>query len=73
MKTMTPQTRKTPDRKPAMNKAIAPSRQPKTDRPRAQLGAAATGPTMKAAAGGSFKAKSAPRMTSNPNIRMPKK
>ncbi|NRD56117.1 MULTISPECIES: hypothetical protein [Corallococcus] len=73
MKTMTSQTRKTPDRKPAMNKAIAPSQQPKMDTARAQLGTAAKGPTMKAAAGGSFKAKSAPRVTANPNIRMPKK
>jgi hypothetical protein len=73
MKTMTPQTRKPPERKPVMNKAIAPSQQPKADRPRAQLGAAAAGPTMKAAAGGSFKAKSSPRAPTNPNVRMPKK
>ncbi|MGE6761895.1 hypothetical protein ACQKGO_28035 [Corallococcus interemptor] len=73
MKTMTPQTRKPPERKPVMSKAIAPSQQPKADRPRAQLGAAATGPSMKAAAGGSFKAKSAPRTLSNPKVRMPKK
>ncbi|WP_375758527.1 hypothetical protein [Corallococcus exercitus] len=73
MKTMTPQTRKTPDRKPAMNKSIAPSQQPKTDTPRAQLGSAAAGPTMKAAAGSNFKAKSAPKVAANPNIRMPKK
>ncbi|RKH65330.1 hypothetical protein [Corallococcus aberystwythensis] len=73
MKTMSPQTRKTPDRKPTMNKSIAPSQQAKTDAPRTQLGSAARGPTMKAAAGGSFKAKSAPRVAANPSIRMPKK
>lgn len=73
MKTMSPQTRKTPERKPTMNKAIAPSQQRRTDTARAQLGAAAKGPTMKAAAGGSFKAKSAPRVPTNPNIRIPKK
>ncbi|MBN8232830.1 hypothetical protein JYK02_35470 [Corallococcus macrosporus] len=73
MKTMTPQTRKTPDRKPAMNKSIAPSQQTKTDAPRTLLGSAAAGPTMKAAAGGNFKAKSAPKVAANPSIRMPKK
>ncbi|NOK32064.1 hypothetical protein HMI49_02445 [Corallococcus exercitus] len=73
MKTLTPQTRKTPERRPTMNKSIAPSQQPKTDTPRSQLGSAAAGPTMKAAAGGNFKAKSAPRVAANPSIRMPKK
>ncbi|WP_147448587.1 hypothetical protein [Corallococcus terminator] len=72
MKTMTPQTKRTPERKPATTRPVTPTQQPATSSPRTQLGNAA-GPAMKTASGGAFKAKAPPTVAPNPNVRLPKK
>lgn len=73
MKTMSPQTRRTAERKPATTRPVAPIQQPTTSAsPRAQLGSAPA-TAMKSAAGASFKAKGAPKLPPGPTVRMPKK
>ncbi|CAM3931578.1 Lipoprotein [Corallococcus soli] len=72
MKTLSPQTKRTPERKPATTRPVAPTQQPTTASPRARMGSAA-GPAMKTAAGGAFKAKAPPTAAPNPKVRLPKK